>query len=69
MQLLRSKCVEALGSTAFEKAHAFLKVNKVNGVRPGVAEWAALEVIVGEGRADYIAVLDQLVFIENLACE
>jgi hypothetical protein len=46
-----------------------LKANKVNGVRPGAAEWTALEAIVGEGQADYIAVLDQLVFIEDLACE
>jgi hypothetical protein len=67
VRLLQRKCVDALGEARFEQARALLRERRGQGLRPGKPEWAQLEAIVGEGNLDYCAVLEQLVFIEDLS--
>ncbi len=67
---LRQRCIEALGAGAFQDAYAFLKQSDeagFGGYREDAEEQRAgrVRAILGEGKAHYMPLIEQLLFMEE----
>ena len=70
---LRQRCVEALGNGAFEDVYGFLKTNDDDsggmggGYREDAEEQKAnrVKAILGDGKAHYMPLIEQLIFMEE----
>ena len=73
IQRLRQRCIEALGRDAFADAHAFLKRFEENHAADGrfyeedaeEEKVARMRDILGDGKAHYMPLIEQLIFMEE----